>query len=374
MKRMIFHIPFEPNVEQASASQLRPIKMIEAFRNVGYDVTVVSGYGDKRAHIIMEIKNQIKQGTQYDFVYSESSTMPTLLTEKHHIPTYPFLDFSFFRFCKKNNIPIGLFYRDIHWKFEQYRIPFWKKIYASFFYQVDLFLYNKIIDVLFLPSLIMKSYIPEITIHNIVELPPGCDIVSDSLKSIKKTNNKIKLLYVGGIGRLYDLKLFLEVVAKEEFNNIYFTICCRKQDFDNIRHEYEHFLEHKRISIVHLKGHDLQKLYSTHDVCCLYVKPIEYWKFAMPVKLFEYISHKKPIIGVKGTSSGDFVENNRIGWSIPFEYNALFQLCMNLQKSDGLQISNFPNIDNCFAENTWNSRAILVENSLMRTRFKDIFL
>ena len=56
-----------------------------------------------------------------NFLYSESSTMPTSLTEPHHMPTHPFLDFSFFYFCKRNGIKIGLFYRDIYWKFEIYK-------------------------------------------------------------------------------------------------------------------------------------------------------------------------------------------------------------------------------------------------------------
>ena len=46
--------------------------------------------------------------------------MPTLLTEPHHFPTHPLLDFGFFRYVKKQGIPIGLFYSDIFWKFEDY--------------------------------------------------------------------------------------------------------------------------------------------------------------------------------------------------------------------------------------------------------------
>lgn len=49
---------------------------------------------------IKKIKSNIKEGIKYDFLYSESSTEPTLLTEKNHIPLYPFLDFGFLKYCK----------------------------------------------------------------------------------------------------------------------------------------------------------------------------------------------------------------------------------------------------------------------------------
>ncbi|MEO4788116.1 hypothetical protein ABHZ30_04940 [Bacteroides uniformis] len=120
IQRMIFHIPMRINRERASASSIRPVKMIEAFERLGYEVILIEGNASQRKKRIKEIKHNIRKGVTYDFLYSESSTMPTLLTEKHHCPTHPFLDFSFFSFCRKHGIKIGLFYRDIYWKFELY--------------------------------------------------------------------------------------------------------------------------------------------------------------------------------------------------------------------------------------------------------------
>ena len=119
MKKCIFHIP--NSLEGNYGSHVRPQKMMQAFKDIGYDVDVVMGYGKERKQSIKKIKKNIRAGMKYDFMYSESSTMPTLLTEKNHLPLYPLLDFSFFRFCKKNGIRIGLFYRDIYWKFQIYK-------------------------------------------------------------------------------------------------------------------------------------------------------------------------------------------------------------------------------------------------------------
>src|SRR5699024_1878719 len=112
-KQCIFHIPIDLRGQKNSGSSVRPNKMIEAFQNIGYKVEIIMGDGKK--------KKKIKKREKYDFLYSESSNLPTLLTETHHFPRYPFLDFRFFRFCKKHNIKIGLFYRDVHWKFDHFK-------------------------------------------------------------------------------------------------------------------------------------------------------------------------------------------------------------------------------------------------------------
>ena len=76
MRRMIFHCPVK-NEGNPDASQLRPLKMIEAFRQIGYDVAVVYGDGAERKKSIAAIKRSIRGGVKYDFLYSESSTLPT---------------------------------------------------------------------------------------------------------------------------------------------------------------------------------------------------------------------------------------------------------------------------------------------------------
>ena len=117
---IIFHHPLPLEENPKSASRIRPLRMLESFRKLGCRVDLVTGYSSERKHRIKMIKNNIKDGIKYDFLYAESSTMPTLLTDRHHLPLHPFMDWFFFRFCKKNDIPIGLFYRDIYWLFDGY--------------------------------------------------------------------------------------------------------------------------------------------------------------------------------------------------------------------------------------------------------------
>ncbi|MDC5123615.1 hypothetical protein NRA16_17025, partial [Acinetobacter baumannii] len=104
MKNIIFHCPFPLDYNAKSASGIRPVKMLKAFESLGYNVDLVVGYTDERRSAINNIKQKIKNGCIYSFVYSESSTMPTALTEPHHLPISPFLDFNFFKFLRKKNI------------------------------------------------------------------------------------------------------------------------------------------------------------------------------------------------------------------------------------------------------------------------------
>lgn len=41
MKRIIFHLPNKIDKNRFSASQIRPMKIIEAFKNIGYEVDLI---------------------------------------------------------------------------------------------------------------------------------------------------------------------------------------------------------------------------------------------------------------------------------------------------------------------------------------------
>lgn len=94
MNRIIFHFPIKIKEGYATASQIRPMNMLNAFRQL-YDenVDVVIGNAKERKEQIKKIKRNIKKGIKYDFIYSENSNVPTLLTESHHLPLYPFFRF-----------------------------------------------------------------------------------------------------------------------------------------------------------------------------------------------------------------------------------------------------------------------------------------
>lgn len=364
-RKCIFHLPIPLQGEGASASSIRPLKMLKAFKNIGYDVEVIEGYSDKRKAKIQELMTKVRNGEKYDFVYSESSTMPTMLTEKNHIPKHYDLDFNFFKFCTKFDIPVGLFYRDIHWKFPLYKegVKGIKRHVAVFFYKHDLKQYKKTLKYLFVPTFRMckyieKKYLPD----NIAELPPGSNQLTVLNNRTKKKIAKLKLLYIGGIGEIYQFDKLLEVACNQR--NVFLTVCCRKDDWEKNKERYSPYLSNN-ISIVHKSGNELNELYDHCDVCMAFFKPTEYMAMAMPVKIFEYLSYKKPIIATNNTAAGEFVKQKGIGWSIDYDCDKLRDLLKNILNDSVDLESIYSNIEEQIKLNSWEKRAEQVAELLM---------
>lgn len=361
MKRIIFHIPCQLDSSMLSASQIRPNKMLEAFVKIGYSVDVIKGTSKERKKSIDAIKRNIENGIDYDFVYSESSTMPTLLTSHSHFPFHPFIDFSFFSFCKKFHIPIGLFYRDIYWCFDK-NIHGWKNRIARLFYKYDLRKYNQYVNVLFVPSLLMLRYIPYKLIMKIRELPAGCVIQKQNTNRIN-TDNTLNILYIGGIGDDYDLKMFTKVISENP--NVSFNLCVRENEWENVKDEYKSFIN-KNVKIILPPNQNLPELFSSATLFTLFIEPCEYRKFAVPYKLFESIGYSVPLIASKGTFCGDYVGNRGIGLVLEYDINQLRHGIEYLIKHPEKISIYKKRLYEVQAQNTWEHRALEVAISLKR--------
>lgn len=373
-KRCIFHVPNHINPDGKSGSQVRPKKMLNAFINQGYEVDVIEGYGKERKEAIKRIKKRIRQGIQYDFLYSESSTMPTLLTEKNHLPIYPLLDFGFFKFCRKYSIRIGLFYRDAIWKFDQYRkaVPLHYRIVTFLFYKYDLWQYKRLVDVLYLPSDRIGEYLPECRKMERIVLPPGAkyntEIVTERKNFFKSRGSEdLNIFYVGGVSGIYDIIEFVKAIRDME--NVSLTICCKKDEWDKEKKRYLPFLT-KRIKIVHESKENLKKYYLKADVCSCYfdIKKHKYMQLAIPVKLMEALSYVTPVIATRDCCAGDFVEKTNIGWTIPYEKAAICSLLDRLLKDPEEIVSKHKNMLSCLQDNTWEQRVIQIEKELRREK------
>jgi glycosyltransferase involved in cell wall biosynthesis len=358
--RLIFHIPLKIDRNDPSASQIRPQKLMKSFAELGWEMDVVEGRARDRKRQIAGIKRKIRQGVHYDFVYSESSTMPTLLTEPHHLPTYPCLDFGFLAFCKRHSIPVGLFYRDIHWQYTNKGEGF-KQWVARFFYRYDLWQYGRLLDVLFLPTLPMLDHVPHRFGCKVVELPSGLDACKGQ-RDERETCEELGLLYVGGVGGNYNLKPLMQAVGMMQ--GVMLTFCCRTYDWDAVREDYASCMA-PNVSVVHLGGDDLNAAYDKAD---LFVMPMstEYVRFAAPYKLFEAIGHGLPIVAAKGTWSGDFVERNRIGCGCLNDADALRTTLQGFIDHRERLKELKRNMPAVAENNTWPSRCRQIASALLR--------
>jgi hypothetical protein len=362
--KIIFHLPWKLS-ERQSASQIRPKEMLYAFQSLGFDIIVVSGNNKERHETIKFIKQDIKKGTKYQFCYSESSTLPTLLASgKKGIFMHFGIDYKFFAMLKKYNIPLGLFLRDIYWRFADFKKQFVHKnnILKYFLfvccYWLDVLIYNKYITVLYIPSIRMLTYLPyNLQTKKYLPLPSGThDRITISSKA-----EPLKFIYTGGIGNHYEMSILFEVASCLQKAEYYF--CFRKDEWDQEKDKYEKYLTHN-IHIVHYQSKELVDLYNRCHIGIIFCKPIIYWKFAMPFKLFDYLSYKLPIISVEDTSTGDFIKQWDVGWVLPYNAEALKTLFLYLANNPQEISRAIANIDSIIKDNLWTTRAISVNNSL----------
>lgn len=344
MPRMLYHAPFPLNPQATSASGIRPVRMRQAFEACGYEVIEVTGNARQRREAIAGVRALCAAHPDHgiEFLYSESATIPTMLTEPTHLPPHPVLDPRLFAFARAQGIPTGLFYRDIYWAFDAYtqqvRQPM--AAFMRLLYRYDLAWYSRYVDRLYLPSVAMGEHIRGIDPAKIAALPPGATVLPLNKKERKtskalqetcdrdsRDTSSIRLLYVGGIGDAYDLTECVKAVAG--MPQVHLTICTRAGEWAAQHSRYAPLLA-DNIDIVHVSGDDLAALYAQADCALLFLKPDEYRRFASPVKLYEYLGYGKPVIATKGTHAASLVDRAGCGWVLPYEVEALRALLRRL--------------------------------------------
>ncbi len=367
MSKCIFYLPYKLDKSGKGARMLRPRKMIQAFEAIGYDVFVIEGWSAERRKKIAQVKKDILNGVKYDFVYSESSTEPTLLTDPSHLPTHPFLDFGFFKFARKHGIKIGLFYCDIYWKFSTYGegLPAWKKKAALMNYRYDVKQYKKTLDVIYVPDMKMCNYLNEPSLKAIAkELPPGADdIVIEKRDPGKRdfSKNPLTIFYVGGIGSHYRINELMKAVHEADDTKL--ILCCRETEWEKEKAVYEPYLDNK-IEVVHKSSHELEPYYRDADICSLLFMSDEYRGMAKPFKAYEYLAHEVPVISTKGTAIGEFVEKNAIGWNIDFDAAEIRNVLDAVRKDPSVLDTIRENCSRVKRENLWTCRAETVAADL----------
>ena len=337
MKKCIFHYPGPISSKPSVGSELRPYKMLEAFKNSGYEVIEVTGSSAERTKKIREIKDNIKKGIKYDFLYAENRNIPTILADEDHIPRHPLADFSLFKICSDNDIPMGLFYRDCHWAFEELRkgTSKLKRLILDICIKAELRKYVKFFKKIYLPSEEMHKYVFQN--RDIDVLPPGGNIV-ENLNAFKMhgTNDTLNVFYVGGIYGIYDITNIVKAVSQVE--NVNLTICTVKEQWDAYKGYYEPLMN-ERISIIHKKSDELKEYYKTAHFSLFLVNDNEYANMAMPIKVFEAINYGTPIVVSDNMAVAKIIKEEKCGWVIENSVDSLVGL-LDYLKSNPEELSN----------------------------------
>ncbi|WP_170265644.1 glycosyltransferase family protein [Thiohalocapsa marina] len=362
---IIFHHPGPLTSNGRSGSQVRPWQLLNAFQQSTLDVISVVGYGTDRRRQIGIVRSALAAGRKISFIYSESRSIPTLLTERHRLPLFPTMDFRFLGAMRRAGIPVGLFYRDVFWRFPGYKRMLTRSARAVTvpLYWYDWWWYQHVVDHLFLPSTRMADHLPTPwPEERLSALPPGIPTVTTPPSDEgSHQRESIHLLYIGGTQPPhYDLTPLFATVRKQPC--VHLTLCCRQNEWIKTRKNYSG-LDSRRIDVVHRTGDELSALYAAADLFVIARGPDEYLDFAVPVKLFEAVGHGLPILTLAGTETARLVEQYDLGW-VAETTDAVSGLIQRLRSNPSLLGEKRSAVRRVRGQHSWKARVQEIAKTL----------
>lgn len=361
VRRCVFYSTKPVVDDPVRGSDVRPAKMLDAFRQLGYEVHVVAGDARSRGRAAREVKQNILAGVQYDFVYAEPPTTPIALNESHHLPNHPLLDYRFFGFCHSRGVPIVLFYRDVQWRLPDYRRHIgWAKYLAVLpFFHLDLFVYRRVVDALLVPDRGMLKQIAgwAATKPNWVSMPGFDPLEQPPPREPVAPDSPLRLFYVGGLRPpVYDLTPLLRGSAWASSHGLSheLTICCRESEWVSRPTAYDRYLG-AHITVVHNRNRkELLDLYSRHDIAVMPYGTLNS-DWAIPVKFPEAIGMEVPLLAGSGTAVARMVDELGIGWSIGESVEDFSALLQTVDRRELERVRS--NVKRIRPEYSWIERA-----------------
>lgn len=336
--------------------------MREAFAALGYEVVSVTGYLGERADAARSVLAQARKGRPFAFAYSETQSLPMPLTEPHHLPVRPFHDYRFLGGLKDSGVPVGIFYRDTHWRFPELTADLsgGKRLYLDTFHHLEYRQLRRSVDHLFLPSLRMAVALPTPWPEGrLSALPPG--LTPQSSPKSRTDLSQLRLLYVGGVTPpLYDLTPLFSALAATPAARL--TLCCRPEEWARSAPSYE---VPSNVTVVHGSGDELVPLYAAADAAAILWEPHPYLDITLPVKLFEAMAYGLPIITTPGTETARFVADEDVGWVVD-DAQGFSRLVGHLQASPSDFAEAEARVEAARERHTWAERARQVAETLTR--------
>lgn len=374
MKNILLYYPFSLVENPKSGSQLRPLEMLKSFetfcQNNGFELIVIAGNSSERS---IHWKTFLKSGKLENtlFCYSENQTIPLWLTDKGHIPKKPLIDLFIFRELNRRKIPIGLFYRDVYWKFDElYPLKGLKKAIMRAIYKLEERFYSKYLQTLFLPSESMGKYV-DIEVEK-VSLPPGGRIIETPYSERMKASVGI---YVGGINNVdYGLSSLLksyEIVNREEVISE-LKIVCREDEYANLSSEFKKEFERSYIEVLHISGQSLNEYYSQVDFAFIPRKKSTYNDFSVPVKLVEYLSAQLPVVATNCEAQESIINTGPYGVITEDHPESIALGIIYIQENNELFKKN---IEEKFHQNhAWEARSLQVAKVLVGGLYESSYI
>lgn len=344
------------NIE--SGSQVRPALMYKAFLELGLEVELVTGASSKsnlkERKEYLERKLEKIKNSKFDFCYIENKTEPLF-------KGYNYFEYKFIKAIKEMDIPIGVFYRDVYWKFnKEFNLTGVHNKIMKVFQKFDLRFWKRVCKHVFLPTDKMNEYL---SFKKACALPPACSII-DIAATQSYTNN---IIYVGGISYNYGTDILLDAMRiVNRKKNIKLTLICRKAEYDDMIKNITPNDIPEWLEVKHISGKELNEAYKNADVAVAPLRKIVYYDFCMPVKIYEYISNRKPIITTNCEEIAKLIKVNQLGLICNDDAVDMAEKIMDIY-ADYEKYDSFRQNEKEFINtNRWTNRAQLIAEKLLK--------
>ena len=344
MNNNILYVTFVDFEEQKSGSSVRPKKIYDAFLQEGYDIKLLTGLQNRKLERwknCFSFYKSIKK-EKYDFCYVEPPAGPIFNLCDHLLLLY---------ISKIKKTPVGLFYRDAYWKFaDWYNLSRIKRVVINTMHKFDWYIIKKTCKRVFFPTNTMADLF---NFNDKEALPPGCELIQVN----SKDKNDLELVYVGGVSEQYGGKMLLEALEKvNKQRKMTLHLVCRKAELSQIKE----YIDKPWLKLYHASGKELSEIYSKANLAIIPRKIDFYMDFAMPVKLFEYISYELPIVATRCKEVAKFIEDNEIGIVIDDNIDSIYEALIKIDMKTILEYTE--NVRLTKENNTWNKRVNQISN------------
>ena len=296
--KLLMFVPYSIN-SMDNAPKIRAYNMYHALKDI-IDVTfvsrptlghipVISKYGQIVSEIFQLIKND-----KIDYVYIEA-----LASRLRNF------DYIFLNALKKKNIPIFPFIRDLYWKYPEtlkqnkQTDKWFRDCHREYHW------YLKNATALLFPSKIMAD---TVDFSDKYALPPAGDVSRCLNQEIPENKN---IIFVGGISPKMGVDVLMKAmeIVVEDQSDTHCTIVGHgdKEIINKWKNKnYVTFLTDKTYK-------DIPDILSNTYATVIPRPRIPHNDFAMPLKLFDYMSSGRPIIATNCTAQANFIKENDIG-------------------------------------------------------------
>lgn len=349
--------------ESKSGSSVRPKKMLEAFKEEGLQIKVLHGWNNKRKERKKRVKEIIK--------WLDSNRPKVCYVEPPSGPFFCSKDLVLLMKLKRLGVPIGIFYRDAYWMFpETYgksnAIDRVKHIVIRYMHKRDLWIFKRVCKCFFFPSMTMANLFKLNPDTLILPLPPGCiEGLACDKKVTTSSEDTLTYFYVGAASERYGTDMLLQSFEKLNANKVVaklIAITPENQWLEMFGTAYDKF---PWLQKVHTGDPEiLRNLYGQADICIVPLRKNFYNDFAVPIKLFEYLSYEKPVLATNCTETGKFVLENDIGWVIQDNVEDMVLALQRLDSGREEFVIKQKNCSEVKNQNLWIERAKCVINTL----------